>query len=345
MIEMPLRDRVGVSAHIPILNFFTRGADWTFIVRMSTSSHARSEKVRQRYDSLAGGYDDMTDGEDYDARCSLYLELIRKHGAPGDHLLDLACGTGKGTLKFAKAGFSVTGVDYSEGILTVAAAKPGASDVRFVPGDLRKLPPLDPFDVAVMLGAPLNYMNDESELRAAINSVSRLLRPGGLFVFDLGTLGLRESLLSGPRVFDDPNSMVVMRGYPAPLDHLMDFRMDCYSSADGRTWNRTTFQHHLFHFSADTVVRLLEEARMTALGRYGLTPDQQELVPGAVDRDHWLMLIAARRNSWSGGPRESHPRAPTERSVTVSRHSALVTLITRNTVSMPSGRRAWDAGW
>lgn len=46
-----------------------------------------------------------------------------------------------------------------------------------------------------------------------------------------------------------------------------------------------------------------------------------------------------------GWPEGVSPRAPTERSVTGSRHSALVTLITRNTVSMTSGRRAWDAGW
>ncbi|MFJ1748221.1 class I SAM-dependent DNA methyltransferase [Streptomyces sp. NPDC088116] len=276
---------------------------------MSATSLPHSERARQSYDHLADRYDNITDGEDYDIRCSLYLELIRKHGAPGDRLLDLACGTGKGALRFAKAGFSVTGVDYSEGMLKAAAAKPGASEVHFAPGDLRRLPPLHPFDVAVTLGSPLNYMHDESELRAALDGVSRLLRPGGLFVFDLGTLGLRESLLSGPRVFDNPNSMVVMRGYPAPLDHLLDFRMDCFSSADGRTWNLTTLQHHLFHFSADTAERLLEEAGMTALGRYGLSPDQSELVPGTVDRDHWLMLIAARKNS-----REPHSEPfPTSR--------------------------------
>jgi hypothetical protein len=38
----------------------------------------------------------------------------------------------------------------------------------------------------------------------------------------------------------------------------------------------------------------------------------------------------------SGGPGESHPRAPTERSVTVSRHSALLIESTRNRVPTPS---------
>jgi len=42
----------------------------------------------------------------------------------------------------------------------------------------------------------------------------------------------------------------------------------------------------------------------------------------------WLTPSGGWRDSpGSGGPGESHPRAPTERSVTVSRHSALVILI------------------
>jgi hypothetical protein len=33
---------------------------------------------------------------------------------------------------------------------------------------------------------------------------------------------------------------------------------------------------------------------------------------------------------WSGGPRESHPRAPADPGVTVSRHRALIVLVTRS---------------
>ena len=40
--------------------------------------------------------------------------------------------------------------------------------------------------------------------------------------------------------------------------------------------------------------------------------------------------------AWSGGPGESHPRAPTERNVTVSRHSALLILSSRMCASISS---------
>ncbi|TDD36244.1 hypothetical protein E1288_42325, partial [Saccharopolyspora elongata] len=43
-------------------------------------------------------------------------------------------------------------------------------------------------------------------------------------------------------------------------------------------------------------------------------------------------------HSSSGGPGESHPRAPTERSVTVSRHSALLIAIRRTCAPIASER-------
>ncbi|TDD31381.1 hypothetical protein E1288_46550, partial [Saccharopolyspora elongata] len=45
-----------------------------------------------------------------------------------------------------------------------------------------------------------------------------------------------------------------------------------------------------------------------------------------------------RNRSSSGGPGESHPRAPTERSVTVSRHSALLIAIRRTCAPIASER-------
>ena len=45
-----------------------------------------------------------------------------------------------------------------------------------------------------------------------------------------------------------------------------------------------------------------------------------------------------------GGRRGSHPPAPADPGVTISRHRALVILTTRNRAPMPSGRRAGGTG-
>ena len=50
-------------------------------------------------------------------------------------VLDVGCGTGRHTVALANAGATVTGVDFSEGMLEKAREKPGASAVRFIRQD------------------------------------------------------------------------------------------------------------------------------------------------------------------------------------------------------------------
>src|SRR5688572_11722494 len=54
----------------------------------------------------------------------------------GREVLELACGTGRHTVRLASAGARVTAVDFSEGMLAKARARLAASDVRFEVGDV-----------------------------------------------------------------------------------------------------------------------------------------------------------------------------------------------------------------
>ncbi len=89
------------------------------------------------------GYD--SEAEFYDLCWSSLAEDIefykKRIGGPG-RLLDLMCGTGRVTLAFARAGWTVVGIDESEGMLRLARSKLGAAPeqvrrrVRFLQSDL-----------------------------------------------------------------------------------------------------------------------------------------------------------------------------------------------------------------
>lgn len=96
--------------------------------------------TREGYDKWAEIYD----GEDNPL---IKLEEARVQGLLGDvsglDLADIGCGTGRHSLPLAAAGARVTAVDFSEGMLAVARAKPGADRVRFIAHDLQTPLPLE----------------------------------------------------------------------------------------------------------------------------------------------------------------------------------------------------------
>src|SRR5689334_24876291 len=56
---------------------------------------------------------------------------------------DIGCGTGRHALRLAAAGSRVTALDFSEGMLVRARAKPGADAVKFISHDLAQPFPLE----------------------------------------------------------------------------------------------------------------------------------------------------------------------------------------------------------
>lgn len=98
--------------------------------------------------------------------------------APGDAVLDIACGTGNAAVQAAMAGGKVTGVDLTPALFDAGrrrAAKAGV-EVEFVEGDAEMLPFGDAlFDVVLStFGVMFAPRHD-----VAASEIARVLRPGG----------------------------------------------------------------------------------------------------------------------------------------------------------------------
>ncbi|MER7643963.1 class I SAM-dependent methyltransferase [Streptomyces sp. NPDC126522] len=109
--------------------------------------------------------------------------MLRRVG-PFDDGLDLCCGTGAGVEVLTKVcQVSVTGVDFSTGMLEVARERvPSAGPrVSWVRGDARALPFASAFDLVVSFGAFGHFL--PRELPGLFDQVHSVLRPGGCFAF------------------------------------------------------------------------------------------------------------------------------------------------------------------
>jgi ubiquinone/menaquinone biosynthesis C-methylase UbiE len=136
---------------------------------------------RPKPEAVRGGYDRWAVIYDREANPLIGLEEPVVREALGDvaglSVLDLGCGTGRHSVWLASAGATVTGIDFSEGMLEEARRKAGAGTVRFLAHDLHQpLPFADGVFDRVVSGLVLEHLGD---LDRFFGEARRVLRPGG----------------------------------------------------------------------------------------------------------------------------------------------------------------------
>ncbi|HYR46164.1 MAG TPA: class I SAM-dependent methyltransferase [Thermoanaerobaculia bacterium] len=106
-------------------------------------------------------------------------------------LLDLACGSGRHSLRFAEKGIRPVGLDYSAPLLELARAR--NQSLRLVRGDMRSLPFADgAFRSVVNFFTSFGYFVKERDNAAVVEEIERVLASGGRFLCD--TFGLDYTL-------------------------------------------------------------------------------------------------------------------------------------------------------
>ena len=135
------------------------------------------------YDTWAWLYN-HTMGPQYGNSQLQPLEIMfLPHLAKNAHLLDLCCGTGNLMRSLSHKGYQVTGLDGSEAMLEYA--RQNLPQGEFILEDARNFKLLERFDGVVSSSASLNHMLSLEELNRVFSNVYHVLKPNGLFMFDL----------------------------------------------------------------------------------------------------------------------------------------------------------------
>jgi len=107
--------------------------------------------------------------------------------APSRRVLDLGCGTGEHARFLASAGFSVVGIDASDGMIAKAREGPVAPTVEFVAGDMADVERLTTgsFGAAVCLGNTLPHLREPETLARFLTGLRARLLPEAPFVLQI----------------------------------------------------------------------------------------------------------------------------------------------------------------
>ncbi len=170
----------------------------------------------------AGIYDALYHQKDYAAESAFVLAQLESHIPAGASLMDLGCGTGLHAVEMARMGKTVTGIDRSADMIARAKTRRSllppdlAARLVFKVGDMCSANEHRNFDAVVSLFHVICYMVDDVMLGAALTTVRRHLRPGGMFLFDFW---YADAILSDPpqvreRAFDISGRHVIRTATP-----------------------------------------------------------------------------------------------------------------------------------
>jgi SAM-dependent methyltransferase len=138
-----------------------------------------------------------------DPHLQTFVETAIERWIPrGAAVLDVGCGDGTSTLRFARAASRVVGVDYIPQFVqraNTAALAAGVENASFVVGDVLDLAALSeehgPFDVVVSIRCIINLASLENQVHA-LSRIASCVRPGGLFLTSEGWREGRDGLNS-----------------------------------------------------------------------------------------------------------------------------------------------------
>jgi 2-polyprenyl-3-methyl-5-hydroxy-6-metoxy-1,4-benzoquinol methylase len=103
----------------------------------------------------------------------------------GAKILDLCCGYGRISNRLAEQGYTVVGLDNSQGFLDIACAeaKKLNVEVEYVRGDMRQIHYEDEFDAVINIFTSFGFFSDEENFDV-LKGVSSSLKTNGKFLID-----------------------------------------------------------------------------------------------------------------------------------------------------------------
>jgi SAM-dependent methyltransferase len=132
--------------------------------------------TEQTFDSIAGDYDESLPPHVVEHYLEKRVAFVRRHCRPGS-TLDVGCGTGVLAKQLAEAGYEMTGVDPSQGMLDVLAARaPGVTAIR---ASGIALPFADDRFESALTVATLHHIAEPEAVRKTLHEMVRVTRPGG----------------------------------------------------------------------------------------------------------------------------------------------------------------------
>jgi SAM-dependent methyltransferase len=250
------------------------------------------------YAAYARYYDLLYRDKNYEAESAYIAGLLNEYAPDARTILDIGCGTGAHARDLARKGFSVHGVDISEGMLARANEIKATLDAElggklaFSHADARSVDLGRTFDAVVSLFHVMSYQTSNRDLLSAFASARRHLEPGGVFVFDCwyGPAVLTDRPKTVTKTFSD-NGLKLERLSEPTMDadrNTVEVRYTLNVTGAARD-NETIRESHLMRYLFTPEVEM-----MLAANALNLVSSREWMTDKTPGFDSWNVCYVAR---------------------------------------------------
>lgn len=226
------------------------------------------------YSSFAKVYDSLNSSYDYGSLADFLSNEIKKfEKAPTSLVLDLGCGTGKITLALHEKGYDMTGVDFSEDMLSHAreeCVNKNIDDILWLCQDMRSFELYGTVDACVCTLDCINYLTKLDDVKKCFSLVHNYLIPDGLFIFDINTPYRFENVYaSNDYILEDENALLAWRNDYNPKSKICNFYLSVFAENDDGTYSRFDEIQKEKCYSKKQIEKALGECGFEILAEYG----------------------------------------------------------------------------
>lgn len=215
------------------------------------------------YEGFANVYDHMMNHIPYEEWFEKLREYLKNHGITEGRICELGCGTGIMTEKFAKAGFSMIGIDKSVDMLALAREKQeeSGSGILYLNQNMETMELDAPVDAIISVCDSVNYLLQEEAMTSLFSRVKQYLKPGGYFIFDLKTAYCYRNIIGNQTwVEQDEEISYIWENYFYEDQDINEYMLTIFKKQpDSELYERIDEAHYQRAYTIDRLKELLEE--------------------------------------------------------------------------------------